>query len=196
MSSLLVKVLDIKDFCWFSAHHTNTVSSMPFWVKIWLHFFIKVIFISLVCYKGMNYTNILKLNFKSPLCIILIPSFHLSFTQWILVKIFQLFKFEVSIFGKSVGILGSRFTRARFTNIKTLLSLSSIGNFPMKNCARRENCDSRAWWILTLISIWHLKIKNKCGYKLNRCWPPALPSELSNLGYIHLYTQCHNSRYP
>ena len=150
--------------------------------------------IKVPCLREIKITYLLtylKLNFKSPLCIILIPSFHLSFTQWILFKIFQLFKFEVSIFGKSVGILGSR-----FTNIKTLPSLSSIGNFQMKNCARRENCDSRAWWILTLISIWHLKIKNKCGYKLNRCRPPALPSELSNLGYIHLYTQCHNSRYP
>ena len=33
----------------------------------------------------------------------------------------------------------------RFTNIKTLLSKSLTGTFPIKNYASRQNCDSRAW---------------------------------------------------
>ena len=33
----------------------------------------------------------------------------------------------------------------RFTNIKTLLSLSLTKSFPMKNYASRENCDSGGW---------------------------------------------------
>ena len=32
----------------------------------------------------------------------------------------------------------------RFTNIKTLLSKSLTGTFPMKNYTSKENCDSRA----------------------------------------------------
>jgi hypothetical protein len=34
----------------------------------------------------------------------------------------------------------------RFTNFKTLLFMSLTSNFPIKSSARRENCDSRAWW--------------------------------------------------
>ena len=40
-------------------------------------------------------------------------------------------------------------TWARFTNVKTLLSLSLTGSFPMKNSASREICDNRGWWIST-----------------------------------------------
>ena len=40
---------------------------------------------------------------------------------------------------------------SRFTNIKTLLSLFYIGNFPMKNFSIRGNCENGAWWISALI---------------------------------------------
>ena len=36
-------------------------------------------------------------------------------------------------------------TGVRLTKVKTLLSQSLTGTFPMKNYACRENCDSRAW---------------------------------------------------
>jgi hypothetical protein len=38
-------------------------------------------------------------------------------------------------------------TWLRFTNFKTLLTLSLTSTFPIKNSAGRENCDSRAWGI-------------------------------------------------
>ena len=41
-------------------------------------------------------------------------------------------------------------TGVRFTNTKTLLSYLLTGTLLMKNSTSRENCDSRAWWILAL----------------------------------------------
>jgi hypothetical protein len=38
----------------------------------------------------------------------------------------------------------------RFASFKTLLSQCLISTFPIKNSARRENCDSRAWGISTM----------------------------------------------
>ena len=38
---------------------------------------------------------------------------------------------------------------ARFTKVKSLLSYSLTGTFPIKNFTSRENCESRAWWIST-----------------------------------------------
>ena len=38
----------------------------------------------------------------------------------------------------------------KFIKIKSLLSQSLSGNFPIKNSTSRENCESRAWWISAL----------------------------------------------
>ena len=44
-----------------------------------------------------------------------------------------------------IGESKPRCSGLRFTNIKTLLSLSLTGSFPMKNYASIENSDSGAW---------------------------------------------------
>ena len=41
-------------------------------------------------------------------------------------------------------------TWVRFTTFKILLSLFLTGNLTVKNFTRRENCDSRDWWISAL----------------------------------------------
>ena len=48
-------------------------------------------------------------------------------------------------------VLNVRYSRVRFTKIKTLLSL--IVTLQMKNSARRESFDSRAWRISVQLSI-------------------------------------------
>jgi hypothetical protein len=47
--------------------------------------------------------------------------------------------------------LSNRLPGLRFSNFKTLLSLSLTSTFIIKNSARREKCDSRFWWISALV---------------------------------------------
>ena len=44
-----------------------------------------------------------------------------------------------------------RKTGLRYTKFECLISYTLTGTFSMKNCARRENCDSRAWWMRAVL---------------------------------------------
>ena len=76
-------------------------------------------------------------NDKQPsFCVSLLKLFNLfTFVQYL--KYFKRINNDATFAGKIPG--------SRFTKFKSLLSYSLTGTFSMKNSARRENCNSRAW---------------------------------------------------
>ena len=52
---------------------------------------------------------------------------------------------KVMLYQRMLTVIKILIPGARFTKVKSLLSLSFTGNFPIKNSTSRENCDSIAW---------------------------------------------------
>ena len=74
---------------------------------------------------------------------------HNNIIMYVLMFIPSLIK--VMLYQRMLTVIKILIPGARFTKVKSLLSLSFTGTFPVKNYSSRENCDSRAWWISALI---------------------------------------------